>query len=309
VRGAGAFLALVATLFGLLTLLGFGGDLWWVADLAAHFRVQYALILGVAALLAGLLRRLLVSSAALVLALVNLSLVSPLWDADPAPGSGPTLTVLVLNLDATNDDHAAVAELVRARRPDVFAVLELTPVWRDALEPQLGAYDERRLEIRSGSYGVGLYSRLPLSELATLSPSESRDPLLTATVATPFGPLRLALLHPEVPSTSTDARTHLALVRVAVEAATGAAGAGAVLGDLNTTPWSARFDELLGSGLEDTREGYGLQASWPSFLPGALRIPIDHVLVTPGLAAVDREVGPDVGSDHLPVWIELAARS
>lgn len=240
---------------------------------------------------------------------MNLVLVSPLWDDDPPEASGPTLTVLVLNLDATNDDHAAVAELVRARQPDVFAVLELTETWQTALEKSLGAYDERLVEVREGSFGVGLYSRLPLSETAALSPSESRNPLLTGTVAGPFGPVRLALLHPEVPSTSTDARTHLTLVRAAAEAATEGAGAGAVLGDLNTTPWSARFDELLGFGLEDTREGYGLQASWPSFLPEAFRIPIDHVLVTPGLAAVEREVGPGVGSDHLPVWVELAARS
>lgn len=308
-RAAGAALALVAAAFGALTLLGFAGDLWWVADLGAHFRVQYALILGVAALAAALMGRRLVAGIALVLALVNLSLVSPRWDDDPAPGGGPTLTVLVLNLDATNDDHEAVAELVRTRRPDVFAVLELTQAWRDALEPRLTAYEERELEVREGSYGVGLFSRLPLSETAAFSPSESSNPLLTATVAAPFGPLRLALLHPEVPSTSTDARTHLALVRAAAEAATGSAAAGAVLGDLNTTPWSARFDELLEAGLEDTRKGYGLQASWPSFLPGALRIPIDHVLVTPGLTALDREVGPDVGSDHLPVWVELAARS
>ena len=80
-----------------------------------------------------------------------------------------------------------------------------------------------------------------------------------------------------------------------------------VLGDLNTTPWSARYRALLDdAGLEDTRVGYGLQTSWPSFLPAVLRIPIDHVLVTPDLAAAEREVGPEVGSDHLPVWVELA---
>ena len=122
-------------------------------------------------------------------------------------------------------------------------------------------------------------------------------------------PIRLALLHPAVPSTSGLAARHERFLSLA-GASIRAAKSGIVLGDLNTTPWSAGYRELLEeAGLEDTREGYGLQTTWPSFLPAALRIPVDHVLVTPDLAAADRQVGPEVGSDHLPVWVELAARA
>jgi endonuclease/exonuclease/phosphatase (EEP) superfamily protein YafD len=37
-----------------------------------------------------------------------------------------------------------------------------------------------------------------------------------------------------------------------------------------------------------------------------LRIPIDHCLVSPSVAIVDRRVGPPVGSDHLPVFVDFA---
>jgi endonuclease/exonuclease/phosphatase (EEP) superfamily protein YafD len=30
-------------------------------------------------------------------------------------------------------------------------------------------------------------------------------------------------------------------------------------------------------------------------------LPIDHTLVSPGVRVVQREVGPDLGSDHRPV--------
>jgi endonuclease/exonuclease/phosphatase (EEP) superfamily protein YafD len=35
------------------------------------------------------------------------------------------------------------------------------------------------------------------------------------------------------------------------------------------------------------------------------RIPLDHCLVSSGLDVLDKRLGPQVGSDHLPVVIEL----
>ena len=78
-----------------------------------------------------------------------------------------------------------------------------------------------------------------------------------------------------------------------------------VLGDLNATPWSRPFARLVAeSGLLDTRAGFGVQASFPAAEP-LLRIPIDHVLVSPGVGVTARRIERDVGSDHLPVYIEL----
>jgi endonuclease/exonuclease/phosphatase (EEP) superfamily protein YafD len=78
-----------------------------------------------------------------------------------------------------------------------------------------------------------------------------------------------------------------------------------LLGDLNTTPWNFYFQRLLAdSGLRSSAEGRGYQASWPG-APFLLRIPLDHVLLSPELRVVRREIGPDVGSDHLPVIVEF----
>lgn len=288
-------------------MAGFAGRLAWAFDLAAHFRVQYALILSALAAATALGRRVVVAGAALLLAVVNLAVISPPWDEDERPTGGtPELTILVLNLDARNDDHAAVAELIRTRRPDVFGALELTPKWAAALEEPLSDFGSRRLEVRDGAYGVGLWSRLPLADDDVVFPAGPEYPLLVATVAGRDKSIRLALLHPKVPATPGEADDHETLIDAA-GAAVAAASSGAVIGDLNTTPWSARYRSLLDDAdLEDTRAGYGLAATWPAFLPSVLRIPIDHVLVTPDLAATERKVGPDVGSDHLPVWVELS---
>jgi endonuclease/exonuclease/phosphatase (EEP) superfamily protein YafD len=78
-----------------------------------------------------------------------------------------------------------------------------------------------------------------------------------------------------------------------------------VVGDLNVTPWSPTFRDLLQApGLVDTARGRGLRGTWPVCLPG-MRIPIDHCLVSGDLQVLDRQVGPGVGSDHFPVMADL----
>jgi endonuclease/exonuclease/phosphatase (EEP) superfamily protein YafD len=79
-----------------------------------------------------------------------------------------------------------------------------------------------------------------------------------------------------------------------------------VAGDLNATPWSHGFRQLVRlRGLCDSAVGRGVQATWNAhrWVP---RIPIDHVVVSPEVRVMDRRVGPDVGSDHLPVEATLA---
>jgi endonuclease/exonuclease/phosphatase (EEP) superfamily protein YafD len=40
-----------------------------------------------------------------------------------------------------------------------------------------------------------------------------------------------------------------------------------------------------------------------------LRIPIDHVLHTPGISIQTRRLGMSTGSDHLPVIVEFSPTS
>ncbi|MEE8238524.1 MAG: endonuclease/exonuclease/phosphatase family protein, partial [Nitrososphaerales archaeon] len=79
-----------------------------------------------------------------------------------------------------------------------------------------------------------------------------------------------------------------------------------LLGDLNITPWSPIFKDFLRStGLRDSREGFGLQPSWPTWFPPAW-IPIDHVLVSSNVTVYDRKIERDIGSDHYPVIVDFS---
>jgi len=79
-----------------------------------------------------------------------------------------------------------------------------------------------------------------------------------------------------------------------------------VMGDLNATPWSASLRGLLReSRLVNSQAGFGVSGTWPSSMPAAGRIPIDHCLHSLEVVTVAREVGPDVGSDHRPLKVAL----
>jgi endonuclease/exonuclease/phosphatase (EEP) superfamily protein YafD len=86
-------------------------------------------------------------------------------------------------------------------------------------------------------------------------------------------------------------------------------------GDFNVTAFSADFAVFAQAGLIDTALGRGYPSTWPLWLgpksplfpaglPG-LGVGIDQVLVSPGIGVVQRWLGPDIGSDHWPLFVEL----
>ncbi len=79
-----------------------------------------------------------------------------------------------------------------------------------------------------------------------------------------------------------------------------------LIGDLNITPWSPYFEDLIReSHLLDGRKGFGLQPTWPVQL-AFMGIPIDHCLVSPSVAIQQWSRGPDIGSDHFPIIVDFS---
>jgi endonuclease/exonuclease/phosphatase (EEP) superfamily protein YafD len=82
-----------------------------------------------------------------------------------------------------------------------------------------------------------------------------------------------------------------------------------LMGDLNMTEFSAHFKDFLQkTQLKDSRQGFGSQTTWKK--SGSwLGLAIDHCLVSPNFQVLQRKVGKDVGSDHLPIYVELSLRN
>lgn len=299
---------------GALTLLGFLGRFWWPFELMSFFRPYEALLLAVLALAALPLRQYATALAAVALAAADVAPVAIATGERPAyppPLPGTRITLLLLNVHADNDDHDRVAALIRRERADVVGLTELTPAWARSLAPALRRYPRRAAAPAEGFFGIGLYGddrlRRPRIEPFTRGARDAAVGTLDLGGRT----ATLVLVHPPFPVTqpgADDRRRQLVAIGDAI--ARGELGPRvAVCGDVNAPPWSATARRLVErGGLTDTARGYRFEGSWPSFLPGPLRLPLDNCLIR-GLTLVSRATGPRVGSDHLPLIVELAVPS
>jgi endonuclease/exonuclease/phosphatase (EEP) superfamily protein YafD len=211
--------------------------------------------------------------------------------------------VLVFNVHTESSSFAAARRLIEDTRPDVIGLVEVDRRWLEALAPSLTGYAGRLEATRSDNFGVALYTRWPLS--GAIQHFASELPAAVAHLAFNGAELDVVLIHPPPPVSGRALAAQIAQLDAVAERVHQIPGPVVVMGDYNATPWSQPFLRLVTrSGLCDSRAGNGLAASYPA-ASAALRIPIDHALITCSIGVADRRVERDVGSDHLPVIIDL----
>ena len=291
------------------TLCAACARLGWPCELATHFRVQYlfALLLSTAGFL--LAHHSLAAAVAALFALLNATVVLPLYRKGAAvQRGGRTLRVLVMNVQCVNAAHERVQQCVASADPDIFLILEYTPAWHEALRSLALRYPHVRYEARDGGYGIALWSRIPFADASIQQIGSSEMPSVIARFEFHGRPVTLIGTHPRSPK---DRAASLARNHQLAELARYAAlheGEMIVAGDLNTSPWSPVFHDLLReSGLRDGRIGHGIQPTWPSSFP-PLWTPIDHCLISRDLRVARLRRGPHVGSDHFPVLADIDFR-
>jgi endonuclease/exonuclease/phosphatase (EEP) superfamily protein YafD len=278
----------------------------WTCELLSHFPAQLAAIALVPCVMLAVVgcRRDLVIAGAVaawhVAALVPFYAHVPRLLAPP-PSDARVIRVVALNVAAENRDRARVIGFVRATRPDVLVMTEVNDFWVKALDAVAGDFPIRRLEPRESHYGIALLSRLPLTILdgkpagAHALVARLAQPRLTLVGTHAVPPLTPQLLMRR----NQEFAVLAAFIRRQAEPVV-------LVGDLNSSSWSPAFRDLLrDAGLRDSRLGRGVQYTWPAWLP-MVQIPIDHALVSPGVRVHGRFVGERVGSDHLPVVVDVS---
>lgn len=225
--------------------------------------------------------------------------------AAPAPGS-PVVRLLALNLWERNGDVAAVAELVERERPDVVALTELTPTWSRALAPALRGYPVRAAAPRAGTSGIGVYGRRSLERADVVRLVEGGRPSVEAQLALGAGgTVRMLVVHPPSALLPGDLGVHERELAAIGAWARAQGPRTAVCGDLNAAAWTRTLRRAMTDGrLRPLLPGGLFTGSWPA-VPAPLRVAIDGCLVGRGLRG-RATLGPRVGSDHLPVLVELA---
>src|SRR5689334_1310277 len=161
---------------------------------------QIALGLIACATIAWLMRSRLLTLIGFLPALVLLSPVAmeylPKHESVPA---GETCHVMAANLLYLNQNTSAIVQQIRKANPDVLLVEEFTQFQNAALQQQIGAeYPYQCIAADHGSSGIGIFSRIPMSDAGDIGLFSSRQQL-RATLHLPGGDVALYAVHLKCP--------------------------------------------------------------------------------------------------------------
>ncbi|MBI4341783.1 MAG: endonuclease/exonuclease/phosphatase family protein [Candidatus Omnitrophica bacterium] len=301
-------LAVLVLLASLGTVAGFLGRVWWLFELACHFRAHYFTVLAAGTLASTAGQRYDEAIVSGLLALANAGSILALYlPRQPArPDHRRTVRVWLLNVNFHSRAYGRTLQAIHDADPDLIVLMEVSRTWMEALRPLQARYPHGSHLILERGFGIALFSRVPLTRVEIRSVGPADLPSVIAHLVVEGHPLTLIGTHPLAPQSAQFTRLRDEQMLELARLAASQADAVMLAGDFNTTSWSTAFAEVLKvSGLRDSRLGFGLQPTWPAWL-APLRIPIDHALVSPQLIVRRRRVGPHVGSDHLPVLVEVS---
>jgi len=304
------FLVVPALILALGSLAGFaGGWIWWL-DVLANFRPQYFVVLtvlGVAILFAARWRW--AGYFVFGVAAINFAFVAPLYLASPGEihADRPGLRIISFNLLSSNEEYAAVIDYIRSADADLVFLHEASRPWEAAISQAGLDYEFIRARSDDIIFGTIVLARDEV-EAVSYGFAETQPRAVGLTYFPDNWPVSVDVLsvHTHSPTTRDRAALRDAQLDFAADWADDREGAYMVVGDLNATPWSASFRHLVSAGhLQNSQSGFGLQPSFPVTQLAVLRVPIDHLVHSDVLSVRDRKLGPDLGSDHFPLLVEM----
>ena len=297
--------AAVTAVFSVATL---ADHLHRYLEMFSHFRLQY---LFVAAALTVILY--VVRSRRWALLMIGITLINAIpvstWYLTETKASIPTdstIKLLLANVYSGNEDTQELLDLIIAEKADIVFLQEVTDRWNRELSALRDPYLYSLNIPRDDNFGIAALSRHPFASARVIESPPFKHPTLIVELDIDGETVTFVTSHPAPPigRFGFEGRNEqLADVAATMNAISGPR---ALIGDLNTTMWGHHYRVLIDqTGLVNARHGFGVIPSWPTQLPFAM-IPIDQCLVSSDLTVLDIRTGPRIGSDHLPLIVELA---
>lgn len=318
VRWCGRLAALICLVMVAATALpAIETDEWWVRVLDFP-RLQISAVLLVA-LLAFLLSG---PGRAMAVAITTVSVVAlawqtwlilpytPAWTVQMTAASscpeGQRVRFLMANVLQENGHAGPLLDLARETDPDIILLTEINQRWVSDLDGLTQTHPQTILEPRSNTYGIGLFSRLPLEGGEVRHLLEDDIPSIRTRVVLP-DETRFSLwgVHPTPPRPGDDTDERDAELLIVAKEAADVPEPAVVAGDLNDVAWSSTtnlFRKI--SGMADPRIGRGLYATFNANWP-LMKWPLDHLFASGDWRLSDFRRLADIGSDHFPMLVEL----
>lgn len=252
--------------------------------------------------------------ASLVFEAVNIypyTFLSPV-QVKQAPADAPKdgrLSIMVANVYQNNTEHQLLIDLISERNPDVLITLETDTIWQEGLRTVTDAYTERIEIPLPNTYGMHLYSRLPLRQTRVRYLLDEEVPSIKTYVQLRNGVwVELYAVHPKppVPTEDDDSKRRDAEIVIVGKEIKKSDYPVIVAGDFNDVAWSHTtelFQEV--SGLLDPRIGRGFYNTFHADYK-VLRWPLDHIFHSNHFKLIKLERLPYINSDHFPILAILS---
>ncbi|MEM8808575.1 MAG: endonuclease/exonuclease/phosphatase family protein [Cyanobacteria bacterium P01_G01_bin.38] len=287
-------------------------------EVFSHFQLQYLLLcLILTGFLMFLGRRRPVWVALFCCALISAQIAPWFWPPHfiNRSGDNANLRVLVANLNTQNTDYGKILAIARAEQPDLAVFMEIDTPWVEQLDTLSDILPYSSGQANPYNVGIMLYSRQPLIDpeinflgteiyASVVSQVRFHEQTLSVVAAHPPPPVKSSFFHAR--------NRQLDQVGQYLQTVDNPA---LLLGDFNLSMWSPYYRRLeQQAGLYNARKGFGILPSWPTrgtyhqipdWASPLFSIPIDHCLLSPSIQVLDVRTGPETGSDHLPLIVDL----
>jgi endonuclease/exonuclease/phosphatase (EEP) superfamily protein YafD len=219
------------------------------------------------------------------------------------------ISLVVTNVYMDNREAGRCLQMIREANPDLVLAVETDDWWQEQLAELESDYPYKALYPLPNTYGMLLYSRLPLHQTQINFLVQEDVPSVHTFVELPSGErIQFYGLHPRPPApqeSESSLPRDVELVMVGKQVKQSGAPT-IVAGDLNDVAWSHTtklFKEI--SGLLDPRRGRGLYNTFNAKYP-LLRWPLDHVFHSEHFRLLELNRLPHIGSDHFPIFVRLS---
>lgn len=217
-----------------------------------------------------------------------------------------SLKLMACNVLMTNRRVDKFLKVLRRADPDIVAVLEPDHWWEEQLRGIERDYPHSCKCALENTYGMLVYSRLPLVSKEVLFRVEADIPSMLFEVELRSGDvIVLHCIHPKPPLPFSDTFERDAELVLVGKEVKERGDPSIVMGDLNDVAWSytTRLFMRL-SGMLDPRIGRGMYNTFHANIP-FLRWPLDHLFHTNHFTLVGLRRLGHCGSDHFPIMAEL----
>lgn len=222
---------------------------------------------------------------------------------------GQFLSIMVSNVYQYNRRADKLLRVVKKNEPDVLLMVETDEWWKEAVSELEVAYPYHVLHPLDNTYGMLLFSRLPLEETEIKFLIQEYIPSIHTKVVLRSGDrVQLYCIHPEPPAPNESIRTterNAEILKVA-KMAKGHSLPTVVCGDLNDVAWSYTTELFLKtSGMLDPRRGRGFYNSFHA-RHIFLRWPLDHFFCSQEFRLIKLRRLDHINSDHFPMLIKIS---